>query len=145
LLLFCAGVLILFALLPGPLRIGRRVFDINYMVLGSMLTILGYQVVVMGVQAKIFIVTQKLTSVSSRVEKAFHYFNLERGIVAGVALLSAGFGALVYVLVRVAFQNYSALQQFRIALPGMTLVVLGVQTVFSSFFLSMMGSRAAGR
>jgi len=139
LVLMGGGFVILCALLPGPLTIGRWFLDVHYMVLGSMMTILGYQIVTLGVYARVFIFTQHFEFKDDFLEKAFRHFNLERGIVLGLAISLAGLVILGYILVKWIMSGYGALHEFRTALFGMTLVIIGVQTVFSSFFLSMMG------
>jgi glycosyltransferase involved in cell wall biosynthesis len=140
-----AGFVLLCVLLPGPLSIGDWHFDIHYMVLGSLMAILGYQIVNMGVYARVFIYTQHFECRDSFLERGLRYFNLERGILLGLCVFLAGFGILVYILVKWVMHNYGPLYEFRTALFAMTLVVIGAQTIFSSFFLSMLGIRESRR
>jgi hypothetical protein len=139
------GLAILCALLPGPLAIGRWFFDVHYMVVGSLMAILGYQIVTLGFYARTFLFTQHFERRDDFLEKGFRYFNLERGIALGLVMAVAGLAILGYILVKWILGNYGPLYEFRTALFGMTLVTLGTQTIFSSFFLSMMGIREPRR
>lgn len=139
------GFAILCALLPGPLTVGRWFFDVHYMVVGSLMAILGCQIVTLGFYARIFLFTQHFECRDDFLEKGFKYFNLERGIALGLMIVSAGFAVLGYILVKWIINDYGPLYEFRTALFGMTLVALGAQTVFSSFFLSMLGIKESRR
>ncbi|MEI6632735.1 MAG: glycosyltransferase family 2 protein [Chlamydiota bacterium] len=136
-----AGFVILCALLPGPLTIGSRLFDVHYMVLGTLMTILGYQIVTLGIYARVFIYTQRFEYRDEFLEKGFRRFNLERGIMLGLVIVLAGVAILGFILAKWIIANYGPLHEFRTALFGMTLVVIGTQTIFSSFYLSMLGVR----
>jgi len=139
------GILILCVLLPGALTIGRWFFDIHYMVVGSLMTIVGYQIVTLGFYARVYIYTQHFESRDDFLEKGFRHFNLERGIALGLMIVLVGFAILGAILVKWIIGNYGPLYEFRTALFGMTLVALGTQTIFSSFFLSMLGIRESRR
>jgi len=140
-----AGFVILCVLLPGPLTIGNWFFDIHCMVLGSLMAILGYQIVTLGFYARVYLYTQHFEYQDEFLEKGFRYFNLERGIAMGLLIFCAGFLVLAHILIKWISRNYGPLYESRTALFGMTLVVIGAQTIFSSFFLSMLGIRESGR
>ena len=64
------------------------------------------------------------------------------GTAAGLALLVAGLGFTFWVLGHWWGQNMGPLEvqsTMRLALWGFLGIVLGVQTIFGSFFLSMLG------
>ncbi|MCX6354739.1 MAG: glycosyltransferase family 2 protein [Candidatus Aureabacteria bacterium] len=138
------GFVILCALLPGPLTIGNWFFDIHFMMLGSLMAILGYQIVTLGFYARVYLYTQHFEYRDEFLEKGFRHFNLERGIAVGMLIFGAGFLVLAYILIKWISRNYGPLYESRAALFGMTLVVIGAQTIFSSFFLSMLGIRESG-
>jgi hypothetical protein len=80
--------------------------------------------------------------------KVFRVVNLERGLLAGLALLVGGLGLSVWLLSSWWGQNMGPLDAqstLRSALWGFTLIVLGVQTIFGSFFLSMLGMSEAAQ
>ena len=57
-------------------------------------------------------------------------------------LALAGFGILLGIFVDWAANGFGALSREYLAILGLTLAGLGVQTVFASFFLSVLGLRS---
>jgi hypothetical protein len=67
---------------------------------------------------------------------------LERGLLAGATLVLSGLALnlwLVHEWYRVELGNLDVPLTMRYALWGFTALVLGVQTIYGSFFLSMLG------
>jgi len=146
--LFFFGMLALVLLLPGPLYIAGRMIDIHIMVLGDLCAILGLQIISIGVFARVYALVHGFIPHDKPLQKAFKYFNLERGILAGAVIFLTGFVIDLYILIKWILNNFGALDQVRLALFASTLIILGVQIIFSSFFLSMIGLSAedqAGR
>lgn len=139
LLLFVLGMTSLIALLPGPIRIFNRQVDVHVMVLGSLFAILGFQIISLGVYAKIFSVTHHFVPQTPALTRAFHLFNLERGLILGFVIFLLGFLTDAYILVTWIANGFGTLDQVRPAIFGSTLMIIGAQVVFSSFFLSMLG------
>ena len=137
--MFVLGLIIMFTLLPGPLKVGNRFFDIHVMVLGSLLTVLGFQVISVGMFARIYAVTHDFVPFNKKIHQAFQLFNLERGLVAGIIIFLLGFGIDFYILIKWIMQDFGALAEVRPAIAASTLIIIGTQIIFSSFFLSMLG------
>ncbi|MDZ7724660.1 MAG: glycosyltransferase family 2 protein [candidate division KSB1 bacterium] len=137
--LFALGLLIMIILLPGPFYFAGHNFDTHVMVLGSMLTILGFQIVLLGLYARIFALTHRFIKRDRQLEQAFKFFNLERGILAGGIVFLFGFVINLYILITWISKDFGALDQVREALFASTLIILGVQIVFSSFYMSLLG------
>jgi len=127
-----AGVLVLFR---GP-WLG---LDYHSMILASMLALLGYQVVMMGVYAKAFSWTQRFNQKSLLLETTLRYFKLEKGIILGALLSLVGLVIGLVAFINWAKKGFGELSAIRPAVLSMTLVVLGIQIIFSSFFLSILG------
>jgi hypothetical protein len=131
------GIVPLVALGSGPRVIGGIVFDVHYMVLGSLLTILGFQIVTTGVFAKAYSHASRLYPPDRTLSFLSQHFNLERGLGVGMVLFLAGFILDTIILVRWLESGRAALDAVRPAIQASTLIVIGAQTIFSSFFLSM--------
>ncbi|MEW6609793.1 MAG: glycosyltransferase family 2 protein [bacterium] len=140
-ILFFIGLVFLLVLLPGPLIIGNLHFDIHYMVLGSLLAILGFQIVNLGLYAKSYSLTEHFEESDRFIEWFSQHFNLERGLVIGGLLTLSGLGINVYILIRWIVGNFGPLSEVRTGLVALTFIVIGIQTIFSSFFLSILGIR----
>jgi glycosyltransferase involved in cell wall biosynthesis len=132
------GLIPLIALGRGPIKVGSLHFDIHYMVLGSLLTILGFQIVTTGLFAKAYSHAARLYSQDRTLNVLLRYFNLERGLLLGAALFLFGFGVDAAILVRWLESGMGALHAVRPAIQASTLMIVGAQTLFSSFFLSML-------
>jgi hypothetical protein len=130
-------------LLPGPLRIGGLSFDFHFMFLASALAILGVQLVGLGIAAKLY--ARRELEVGDRwLALLARWFTLERGVLAGGAILAAGLGINAPILLDWLAAGRGALFAVRPALVGLTLFVIGVQVVFGSFFLSVLRDDARG-
>jgi len=144
LFLLPGAVLMLLGLLPlvllggGPLFLGSLRFDLHYMVLGSLLTVLGYQLITIGLFAKLYSHAARLYTNDRTLNVLFQYFNLERGLILGAVLFLAGFGIDLAILVDWLGRGMGTLDAVRPALQASTLMIVGAQTIFSSFFLSML-------
>lgn len=128
-------------LLPGPLHAGRVVFDTNTMIVAAMLGMVGYQLLFSAIFTKAFSIACRLVPDRPRFSRWLSLFNLERGVLLGIVLVVAGcmiMGAAVWEWSRVSFGELSYPQSLRRVVPSVLLVVLGLQTVFYSFFLSVL-------
>jgi glycosyltransferase involved in cell wall biosynthesis len=132
------GLIPLIALSWGPLEVGSLHFDIHYMVLGSLLTILGFQIITTGLFAKAYSHAARLYSQDRTLNVVLRYFNLERGLLLGAGLFLFGFAVDAAILVRWLASGMGSLHAVRPAIQASTLMIVGAQTLFSSFFLSML-------
>jgi hypothetical protein len=140
--LLAAGLAVMAWVTPGPVAIAGIVLDVHTMLLGSLCVVLGYQALWLGAYAKIHGWTSGLLPADTFSLRVFDHMYLERGVVAGVALLLAGLGlnvGLVFVWGGESWGPLEVQSTMRYALWGFTLMVVGVQTIFGSFFLSMLG------
>jgi glycosyltransferase involved in cell wall biosynthesis len=130
--------------LPGPFRIHGVALDIHSLLFASALIVIGYQAVVFALFTKTFAIQEKLLPPDPAFEARFEYVTLESGLLAGGLLLVVGFGLSVLALVQWGQHAFGSLNPdvtMRIFIPGLTGIILGVQTIFASFFLSILGLR----
>jgi hypothetical protein len=149
-LLFALGGLATLALsigpvwLPGGAAAERIGLDVHSLVVGSLLCVAGYQLVVFAVFTKVFAVTEGLHPMPPTLDRLFGVVKLETGLVSGALLLLAGMGALGVAFANWAREGFGPLdprQGMRLVVPAMLLATLGIQTLFASFFLSILGLR----
>jgi len=122
----------------GPRRLGPLSFDVHYMVLGSLLTVLGFQIVTTGVFAKVYSHAARLYAPDRTLAWLVHAFTLERGLVVGTVLFATGLVIDARILVGWIESHMGSLDAVRPALQASTLMIVGAQTIFASFFLSML-------
>src|SRR5262249_54996609 len=98
--------------------------------------------------AKIHGWTSKLLPADTFSLRVFDHLNLERGLIAGAVLVATGLGLNLWLGGEGAGQKLGALEGQttpRYAPWGFGARGLGVQTVFGSFFLSMLGMAEKAR
>ncbi|MDQ3898033.1 MAG: glycosyltransferase family 2 protein [Actinomycetota bacterium] len=135
--MFVLGLIGQGLLLPGPLNLGFHALDVHFSVLLALLAILGYQTLLFGVFAR---TCRPLAgdAVADRLQRWFERnYSLERGLIIGGALFLVGFVIDAAVLVHWLQQGLGPINSLRPALLAMTLMMVGAQTGFAAFFLSL--------
>jgi hypothetical protein len=140
--LLAVGLGLMAWLTPGPRHIGRTELDLHTMLLGALCIFLGYHTLWLWAYARIYGWSCGLLPSTTFSPRVFDYLNLERGLMVGFGLLLVGLGLngwLVWEWSRLNLGPLEVQKTMRFALWGMTTMVLGVQTIYGSFFLSMLG------
>jgi len=125
----------------GPLHIGSVQLDTNTMLVAGAMLIVGLQVVFFGLVTKLYCVAQGLLPESRQLTTILGLFSLERGILAGLVIIAIGMGFLMAAVLKwkaAEFGIISYPESLRLVIPAVVCVTLGVQTVFYSFFLSIL-------
>jgi glycosyltransferase involved in cell wall biosynthesis len=141
-ILLAGGLGLMAWLTPGMRFVGGVGLDLHTMLLGSLAVFLGYQMLWLGAFAKIHGWTSGLLPADTFSIRVFDHVNLERGLIVGATLLVTGLGLcgwLVGEWYGVDLGPLDLAVTMRHALWGFTTIMLGVQTIFGSFFLSMLG------
>jgi glycosyltransferase involved in cell wall biosynthesis len=139
---FFAGVLLSIWLLPGPQTVGRWTFDVDTLTYSLGLVLIGAHISVFAVSARVFGTQEGFLPPNPKFERIFNYINLEVGLLFGGTLLLIGLAILAYALHiwrGTGFGDLSPQRMLRLTLPSATLVMLGVEAIFGSFFLSLLG------
>ncbi len=139
-----AGLGVGLALLPGPIRIGRLVFDVHTLLFAAIAVALGYQSVVFALFTKIFAITEGLLPDDPRLSKLFRYVTLESGLIAGALLAVAGLCGALWAFAEWRGSGFGPQEPghlLRIAIPSLFAILIGFQTILFSFFLSVLGLR----
>jgi glycosyltransferase involved in cell wall biosynthesis len=142
LLLMLVGAVVSGWLLLGPRVVDGITLDVHTFLYAAMAIVIGYQTVIFAIFTKVFAITEGLLPEDPRLKTLFNYIRLETGIVAGLLLLVAGIGLSVYAFIFWSATSFGPLdpsRELRLVIPAVTLIALGLQTVLSSFFLSILG------
>jgi len=142
--LMLVGFLVGLWLLPGPRRVGDVVFDVHTMLYAAIAILLGFQSIAFAIFTKLFAISEGLHPSDPLLDRLFRYINLELGLLVGAALAIAGFGLSVHAVRVWEARHFGPLdmsQTFRMVIPAVLFLTLGVQAIFSSFFLSVLGLR----
>jgi glycosyltransferase involved in cell wall biosynthesis len=129
-------------LMVGPIVISGVNFDLNTLEIASLLVQFGYQMVLLAGFVRIFAYTRGFLPPNHILSRAFSFFTLEKGLIAGLAILLVGFGLISLTLLDWAtagFGNLDPLANTRPVIAGRTLVSLGLQTLIFSLVFSYLG------
>jgi glycosyltransferase involved in cell wall biosynthesis len=149
LFLFPGLLLLVMGLLAGTISVlGISVFgrqwQLHTLIAASMLAIVGAQVIQLGVSARTY-AFYYLGEHDPLFDKLHAKLRLEHGLIAGALLGLTGFAMTLAVVIIWANRGFGELREEKLAIAGLTLVVLGIQLVFGSFFLSILGLRRRSR
>jgi hypothetical protein len=140
------GLIATLALLPGPVALhfagGTHSLDVDTLTYALGLVLIGTHITFFAVAAKVFGTQAGFLPPNPSFERLFKYVTLETGMLAGLFLLLLGAGSLTYAFSlwhATGFGNLSANYMLRLTLPSATALMLGVEVVFGSFFLSLLG------
>jgi glycosyltransferase involved in cell wall biosynthesis len=142
LLLMMLGAVVGARLLWSPLNLWGVTFDVHTLLYAAMAIVIGFQTVVFAVFTKVFATTQGLLPEDPRLNRLFRYVKLETGLTLGFGLVIGGLAMSVYALSSWRAHLYGSLDPthtLRLVIPAATLIMLGLQTILSSFFLSILG------
>ncbi|MFZ0961746.1 MAG: glycosyltransferase [Terriglobia bacterium] len=137
--LFLLGVAIVIWLLPGPRHLGRAVIDLHTMIFGVMFALTGAQIVLIGLFAKVFSLTERFSRSQRSLEGWLRRVRLEEGLIVGAILMLAGGSGAIWLLWEWIASGFGPLYHVRAVISLSLCFLLGVQVVFASFFISMLG------
>ena len=142
-LLIILGLLGYVLALPG-VSIRGITFDVHTLLFASLSILLGFQSILFAIFAKAFAIGEGLLPEDSRMNRFLKIINLERGLLMGAIALATGLLLLLASFNQWRLNDFGPLDYaytMRWAIPGATLTTLGLQTVLSSFFISLLGMR----
>jgi glycosyltransferase involved in cell wall biosynthesis len=142
--LMLAGTVLGLWLLPSPRTVGGVTFDVHTLVYAAAFVLLGFQSIAFACFTKIFAISEGLLPPDPALEKMFRYVTLEVGLVIGSLMSAIGFGASIYAVTGWGTRHFGMLdysRTMRIVIPAVLFLMLGVQTIFASCFLSVLGLR----
>ncbi len=135
---FLAGLVLLLLLARGPIYFLGRPWDLHVMVFASVICILSYQLMHLGIFAHTFALKQGFLKYDKVTVFFQRSFNLEKGLALGGAIFVIGSAILLFIFIDWFSKGFGALYRIREAILAMTLLVIGLQTMFSSFFISLL-------
>jgi glycosyltransferase involved in cell wall biosynthesis len=140
-LLVLFGVLGYLVALPR-MHIGGVTFDVHTLLFASLFILCGYQSILFAVFTKIFAIMEGLLPPDPRMDRLFEIVDLEKGLIVSAVALVMGLSLLLVAVNewrQAGFGDLNYVETMRWVIPGATITALAVQTVFSSFFASILG------
>lgn len=143
-LLMLVGAAASLWIITGQRTIHGINFDVDTLVYALGCILIGFHACAFAVSAKVFAVSEGLLPEDPKFRSWFSYISLETGLVIGVALLALGLGFGIYDVMlwsRTGFGPLVASEALRTTLPSAVAIILGVEVIFTSFFLSLLGMK----
>ena len=117
------------------LEVLERSWDLHTLICGSLLSI-----VTLGLCAHAY-ATYFMGERDRWFDFAREHLRLEHGLLLGGAVALAGLAMIAVIVVDWIGHGFGSLAQEQVAIAAATLLVLGIQIIFSSFLLSILGLR----
>ncbi len=137
-LLLILGLAGMLWLVGGPKIVSGHFVDYHFMFVASLLTIVGFQVLLTGFYAKAYAFTHRFAPDDRMIQLFYRYFSLEGWLVVGFLVFLLGLGIDAAIFATWVQHHFRDLFAVREALLALTLMVIGLQLVFSSFLLSIL-------
>jgi glycosyltransferase involved in cell wall biosynthesis len=141
LVLFLAGVFLVSLISAGLAHFGSIRLGMHSMIASSLLAIVGYQLLFLGLAGKVHSAKIDIMQGDGVVEFMAKRLSLERGATIGLLVFLIGFVYTVYHIWAWVNSGFKSLPMFNQSILAFTLLVIGLQTIFYSFFLSMLSER----
>ena len=142
--LMLVGLASMLWLLPGPRVLLGFGLGVNTLVYSSAAIVCGVQAVSFALFAKVFAVNARLLPPDPRISHLTSPGSLEIGMAAGLLLLLSGLAGGAYALGLWSLASFGALNPevtLRVVAPSATAMIVGLQLIFSAFFLGVLGLR----
>lgn len=138
-----------FLMVPGTIALvlgvalaaGASVQDqsrMHSLILGSLLLVIGYQMLLAGLYFAAFGATYGVSSSSGVINRLMSYHSLEKELLLGFVLLAIGVFLGAKVLLSWSAGGFGMLAETQDAMMALILSILGIQTIFSGMFLSLL-------
>jgi hypothetical protein len=145
--LMSLGLVIGIPVVAGPVRLGAVTFDVDSLVAAAGIFVMGYQSALFAVLTKVYAATEGFLPGGRRTRWMAEDFRLEWGLLAGVAIFAAGLAGMVVSLLHWNVAGFGLLdveRELRLVVPSVAALMVGLQTVFASLFVSILGIRRHG-
>jgi glycosyltransferase involved in cell wall biosynthesis len=143
-ILMLVGLASMLWLLPGARVIAGIGLGVHTLLYSAAAIVCGFQAVAFGIFAKVFGINARLLPPDERMRHLMSTAAVEVGMAAGILVFVAGIGGGVYAVGdwgRASFGGLSAELTMRIVVPSVTALILGLQLLFASLFLGVLGLR----
>lgn len=139
--LMAFGLLANLLILPGTFFIGRIALDVHTLLVGNVALMVGVQLLAFGILGRTFAYQQHLLPQPPRLLAFMNAFSLNNGLLLGALIVLVGLIPMahsVQLWLNVSFGSLNYQVVLRWLIPGLTLCVIGIQIIFSSFMLALL-------
>jgi hypothetical protein len=135
------GLMGVIALSFGNLDLGGVTLDVGTLMACAMMLLVGLQVIWFAVFTRAFAEVEGLLPPQARLRKVQESVTLEWGLVSGLVLAACGLGLFIWAFLdwrAAGFGGISYADNLRRIIPASTMILLGIQNGFGSFFMGVL-------
>ena len=111
---------------------------IHSFILGSILLIGGVQVVIMGINTEVYSIINGYQEKTRLMAAFLTYHSLEKFLVLGGALILAGTLFGITIILNWIRESFGEISQISTGVVSLSLIIIGIQVISCSIFISMM-------
>ncbi|MDP2925798.1 MAG: glycosyltransferase [Nanoarchaeota archaeon] len=138
LILFLVGLeLMLWFYFGSPEVLGIKLYY-HPMFFSSLSIIIGYQLIVFAFFTKTYAITH-LGEENDFMNRLHRFLTIEKVSLFGIFISLLGLIIYIMILLKWLKSGFGELEQIKNSILGLTLLAIGIQTIFSSFMLSILG------
>ena len=138
LFLFLLGITSMLWLYYMDIKVILSAQILPYLIASSLLILMGVQIMIFALFTKTYAMTN-LCEKNIKLERFYKFATLEKGIIFASILAISGMAFLAFSLYSWQQSGFSELDQVKNTVVALTLLILGIQTFFSSFMISILG------
>jgi glycosyltransferase involved in cell wall biosynthesis len=115
--------------------------EMKLMFVASASVLIGFQAVIFAVLSKTFAVHERLIPTNAIIEQFFNKITPNRSLIIGLLFFIIGLGGLIIYFLMKDNDSFSIniiLQHYKIIVIFVTILIIGFQLMFSSFFYSIL-------
>lgn len=140
--LFSTGLVLMLLTVLRPFEIIEGVyFDTNTLIFAGVFIITGFSCITLGLFTRTYATEEGFLPKSKMDDKIEKFFTLEIGVLIGLFIFFCGVAGSLYsfyIWQQAKFGNLDYKEILRVVVPSATLILLGTQLLFSSFFLGIL-------
>ncbi len=138
--LFFLGIALLVQFVLGQVHFMGRTWSIHLALFSSMMAIIGWEIILLGYSAKVFLSqvrlsTNQFTNVIKKIA------TLERMLGVGIFFFFVGASISMYIVIKWINRGFGALAEIETGIFALTLISIGIQTMFHAFFSTLLQIR----
>jgi glycosyltransferase involved in cell wall biosynthesis len=150
LLLAILGAIFAAVLAIQDIPLGSSIrLNVGTLMMACMSAVVGFQLVAFAFFTKVFAIAEGLLPPDPKLTRIFRFFTLEKGLLWGLVVLVAGLVMVIRAVWLWKQAHFGVLpsteDNMRRLIPAGTLIVVGIQAIFSSFFMSVLGLKTVKR
>ena len=138
-ILFLIGLISMILLYLSKINLFGIQLFYHPMFISALLIIIGYQLIFFAFFAKSYSLNHLGENESNLMKKLYKLVTIEKASIFGI--LTAVIGLIIYTIIFINWlkSGFGALNEIKNSIVALTFITLGIQTIFYSFMLSILG------